>query len=257
MVLGLSVFKLATTLPIANAKQFLRFARPKYLKVVELRAWTKTLMKLERESNNASMIQQGLLKLQALVNTPDSAFKVHAEDRKSLNADPSDAQKAKLALGLMRSYFIQIFHSDSFFCDYAPESLKAGRDGEIVWRPRPLFYRWDENFLEALRHIYLGYYTSQPDLYHDGLAALGLMPVASSLDDIFGGDAFGPQMFSVELFLDRFEALLMECRERDVTLHPDFLVLGLAITTLTHALEELRQPVDSATIFQEFARASV
>jgi hypothetical protein len=159
----------------------------------------------------------------------------------------------QLALEL---YFAQIFGSDTAIVDLSPSRLGVTSDGEAVWRPRPLYVRWDPSFLQGIRDVYAGFFLGDDARFTQGIAALELGSGGAALTRHFGDNS----QRSVRFGFDELESTL---RELTVArgpargpLHPNFIAFGLYAASLHQLLESLDMAFDVRAAFNRIHRAS-
>lgn len=176
-------------------------------------------------------------------------------------APPGDAEEGGIdtddrALGqrILEVYFGQLFASDAAILDMRgggwtwPEEAQ-----EPSWRPRALWIRWDAEFLEAVRAMYLGFYRDDEDAFARGIEALELTPAADALRAHFGDGDQRAVVFETKVFHSSFHDVFVRCRDEGAALHRNFLALGLYLACLYDALEG-RGPLDVRNAFERAVR---
>jgi hypothetical protein len=152
----------------------------------------------------------------------------------------------QLALEL---YFAQLFRGDDAVLDLRPSRFGVDGSGDAVWRPRPIYVRWDPRFLKGLRDVYAGFFIDRAEQLEAGLAALGL---GSSAGLLLGHLGDGNQR-SVRFGSAQLRSLLREMADRrrpeEPKLHPNFIAFGLLLTGLHELLEELDLAFDVRSAF--------
>lgn len=157
----------------------------------------------------------------------------------------------QLALEL---YFAQIFRSDTAVVDLWPSRFGVDANGDAVWRPRPIYVRWDATFQTGLRNVYAGLFLGQESRFEHGIAALKLGSAGEALKSHFGD---GDQR-SVHFDSAKLQAILQEMairrRDRNGPLHRNFMAFGLYITGLYELLESLDRSFDVRNAFARIYR---
>lgn len=167
----------------------------------------------------------------------------------SATADVESRGRRLLAL-----YFHQLLEGGPVLLDLRPERFTETADA-LVWDPKPLWYRFDEEFLGALRDVYAGFYAGDDARFDDGIERLELECARDTFLEHFGGEQDAVE-FRVASFTDTFHRSFASCRDAGVTLHRDFVALGLYLATLYVHLEELGGAHDVAAAFERARSAS-
>lgn len=165
--------------------------------------------------------------------------------RKSLpKVQPGEAADPK-ARGrvVLELYFSQIFATDAAVLDLR-ESAFDFKGAKVAWNPKPLFYKWDPEFLEAIRQMYRGFYRDDEGEYMAGLAALDLEHAKGAFKAHFGAGAQDAVQFSLATFKKSFQTVFESCKKHKTRLHPDFFALGAYLLCLYEHLESLDVPLD-------------
>ena len=139
---------------------------------------------------------------------------------------------------LLELFFRQLLHADEALLDLRFD--RFGEQGEeLVWNPRPLFARWDADFLDTLRKLYVGYYEDDPSSFRSALDRLGLR----CAEEIFAAQfARGRQQsvaFRLSDFRRTFHDTFVRCRDCGAALHGGFVPFGIYLAFLYEHLERL------------------
>jgi hypothetical protein len=159
----------------------------------------------------------------------------------ALSPDARAAQVVEL-------YFHQILHGDTALLDLRQQAFSGA--APLVWRPAAWVTEWDPGFIAALRQVYTGFYRDDPEGFRAGLRRLNL----ERAEDVFRrhfGDGQRSVRFEVKHFVATFHQVFVICRDAKVSLHPDFLPLGLFLASLYDHLERLASGVDVAAAFEK------
>lgn len=159
--------------------------------------------------------------------------------------------RPRAVLGL---YFFQLFAGEEALLDLRRRTFAPEGD-VLAWDPRPLFVRWQPAFLKQLRALYSGFYDGDEDRYQTALTELGIAPAESLFREHFGGSQVEAARFRVEDFRQTFHRVFLLCHEAHVTLHPNFVPLGVYLAGLYRHLEQMGGAYDVRAAFLE-ARAS-
>ncbi len=159
------------------------------------------------------------------------------------------------ALGqrILEVYFGQLFASDATILDLRGARWASSADADAPsWFPRALWIRWQPEFLAAVRDMYRGFYCDDDALFDRGIQALRLEPAADVLRAHFGEGDQREVRFETRVFHSSFHEVFVRCRDEGVTLHRNFLALGLYLACLYDGLED-RGPLDVRDAFERVA----
>ena len=90
------------------------------------------------------------------------------------SADLKRSQRRWLGQIILQLYFAQLFQSDTTVIDLWPSRLGIDAEGDAIWNPRPVYLRWDSDFLAALRDVYAGFFLDDESRFERGIRQLGL-----------------------------------------------------------------------------------
>jgi hypothetical protein len=170
---------------------------------------------------------------------------------------PSDLKRpqrrwlGQLALEL---YFAQIFRSDMAVVDFWPSRFGVDADGDAVWRPRPIYVRWDATFQTGLRNVYIGLFLENESRFDHGIAALKLGSAGDALRTHFGNGDQRSVYFEAEKLRTMLREMAAKRRDTNDPLHRNFMAFGLYITGLYELLESLDRSFDVRNAFARIYR---
>lgn len=153
---------------------------------------------------------------------------------------------------LLELYFRPLLGTGESLLDLRAERLALSGDG-LLWAPGSAWVTWDADFLLGIGDLYRGFYREEPEVFAKGLAALGLERAEALLRKHFGEGDQTAVRFEVAHFQKSFHAVFTECRKQGVSLHRNFLPLGLALATLYTTLERLDVALDVRAAFERSA----
>lgn len=153
---------------------------------------------------------------------------------------------------VLELYFTQLFACDGTLLDLRPGSF-AESAATTHWTPGPYYVRWEPSFLEGLRQVYEGFYGDDDRVFDEGLERLGLQDSKDLFRRHFGGGDARAVRFDRESFVSTFHDVFLRCRDEGVSLHRNFLPLGLYLACLHEHLGQLGGSYDVA---EAFARAT-
>jgi hypothetical protein len=155
---------------------------------------------------------------------------------------------------VLEVYFAQLAGAPATILDLRASRFEGGGD-DLRWRPRPLWIRWDDDFLEGLRDLYAGFYEGDDARFQGALAGLGLSAAEDVFREHFGGDDQSAVRFEAAKFQATFHEAFVRCRDEGVRLHRNFLALGIYLGCLYDHLEALGLAFDVRAAWQRAAAA--
>jgi hypothetical protein len=215
--------------------QFLDYVHPSFFEVLgprDLLAQGKELASNLADGHGFAALREEQAKLLG-----ERAVPVRVEDSEP-DAAADGRDPGELGQRILEVYFGQLFGGDATILD-----LRGGRwhwpaeASEPVWLPRPLWIRWQPEFLGAMRDMYRGFYADEDATFDRGLEAMNLGAAKDVLRAHFGEGDQRAVRFEVAAFHASFHQVFLRCREQGVALHRNFLPLGLYLACLYDALE--------------------
>ncbi len=169
-------------------------------------------------------------------------------------ADLKRTQRRWLGQVILQLYFAQLFQSDVAVIDLWPARLGVDEAGDAIWNPRPVYIRWDRDFVAALRDVYAGFFLDDEARFEAGLSHLGLGSAGGLLLRHLGqGNQRG-----VRFSASHLQATLKEISElnltRPGTLHQNFVAFGLYLASLHELLASLDCALDVRSAFMRSYR---
>jgi hypothetical protein len=235
--------------------QWASFVSPAFFSVMPTRPlWqrAKDLARATRDPDrytHAVIARRALLARSLLTITLETPAPRGAEEAQPAGATAL-APEAR-ATQLVELYFHQLLHGDTTLLDVRQQAF--GGAAQLVWKPASWVTEWDPSFIAALRQVYSGFYRDDPDGFRSGLRALNLERAEQVFRGHFGGGQRAVR-FEVKHFVSTFHQVFVICRGAKVSLHADFLPLGLYLASLYDHLERHGSPVDVAAAFEKASR---
>lgn len=152
---------------------------------------------------------------------------------------------------ILQIYFRQLLGSPSAVLDLRADAFQGSAEGPLAWSPSALYVQWDPAFIAGLRDVYAGFYLDDRSRFDRGLLALGLEHADDLLLTHLGGEDQRRVRFTLEAFQSSFHALFVRCRDRNITLHRNFLALGIDLVCLYDALQLLGGEFDVRDAFEQ------
>ncbi len=150
-------------------------------------------------------------------------------------------------------YFWQLLYTNTPILDLRQVVFTSVQSGGLLWTPKPLFATFDAGFAQAVRDMYIGFYTDDVARFDRALLELNLSHARELFLEHFGG--FQSAMaFDLNLFRKTFHDLFVSCKANKTRIHPDFLAFGAGLFSLYEHLERHKRKFDVKAAF-ESARA--
>ena len=244
----------------SHLHQILDYISPTAWKVVP---W-KELIPISRKLTGSQRLDKDAI-IESLSSHPSAA---HLPRVVKTTADGFDVrslsytQKRTLGECLLALYFSQLANPEGLFADLRPKNFAFNPDQApaVDWHPS-LPIAFDPEFRLALVKLYLSFYQGQDLEFKAALLSLGLLktnwPESTQNELIgllkrhFGSSASEPICFSIEDFKASFHALFQFFRDQKVRIPPDFLLLGVYLSTLYLSLDSLQTALDVRTVALE------
>ncbi|MEM7413810.1 MAG: hypothetical protein AAF430_26515 [Myxococcota bacterium] len=219
--------------------QLLDFVSPSLFDVMPLR----TLLGQGREL--ASNATRPLNPLRDAVQARLEAAEIDVRIVASHDAAPPPPEQC-LAMGqrALEVYFAQLAEGDVTLLDLRYACWSRPAEGPLLWAPRPAWIRWDPTFIDGVRQLYRGFYRDDDGAYRKGVEILGLGEAGDLLRKHFGEGDQRAVRFDTGVFQTTFHQVFVRCRDRGLSLHGNFLALGVYLATLYDLLEGLDEAFD-------------
>ena len=230
---------------------------PSALELVSLRSATRQGLELIANGSNRRRFRERIHATQATLNEAAIPLIVSEKRDGATLLAPQDLKlrrrrwMGQLALEL---YFAQLFRSDWAVLDLSPSRLGVDGAGDAVWRPRPLYVRWDADFLCGLRDVYAGFFLDDESRFGAGVRRLGLGDSGSILARHLGDGNQRSVRFDptgLELTLDEIAS---KRGPKSGPLHPNFVAFGLYATFLHELLHSYDLAFDVRSAFMRSHR---
>ncbi|MDJ0848192.1 MAG: hypothetical protein QNK04_07440 [Myxococcota bacterium] len=226
--------------------QFLDYVTPSFFDVVGVRDLLSQGQEMAANLANG----RGFRELQGAHTRTLAAREIPVRIGVSPGEAGSPDDPRALGQRILEVYFAQLFAGDTAILDLRADGW-AWPSGEEApsWRPRALWVRWEPGFLDAVRDLYRGFYQEDDARFEEGLRALRLEPAGEVLRAHFGEGDQRAVRFESRVFHSSFHEVFLRCRDEGVSLHRNFLALGLYLACLYDGLEELG-PLDVRDAFE-------
>ena len=151
----------------------------------------------------------------------------------------SEEGRRDLGQRVLDVFFTQVFANTESILDLRSENLGATERGALSWRPGALYVRWQPDFLDGLRDLYRGFYLGDEARFVEGLRQLHLERSGDALRNLLCEDDPSNTRFDSAQFHERFHELFVEYRDRGISIHRNFLPLGVSLMSLYDTLDPL------------------
>lgn len=209
------------------------YISPSFFKVVPITVLSKEAITLARnvKSNEIEDFKKNFIPF---------LDKLNVKIEKHSNKEKNEGDKNNLAQLILNLYFLQIINFNKILLDIRKETFFWDDQDQIwIWHPQSLFIEWDDDFGQSLKSIYEGYYLGDDAQFTSALSDLNLEPCKELFKEHFG---FGNQTqveFKQDNFFKTFHEIFVECKKNNISLHSNFISLGLFLALLYKSLEEL------------------
>jgi hypothetical protein len=239
-------------------REFLPYISPRALKVIPVKgvggqAFTVTKRLMTGEGT-------AQLKKQLEPHLPEKLrFATHTEVKGMQRECPlerlSADEKREAAQKILDLYFMQIHRGEELFLDLRARHFSWKPEGrDLLWSPSALWIQWDPEFHKSLLDLYAGFYEADDSKLDHALNQLKLLSSDSPaeerermkglLKEHFGGGEQREVDFKIDRLKHSFHEIFGELETMGRRLPADFAFLGIYITSLYLALEELGQTLN-------------
>lgn len=158
---------------------------------------------------------------------------------------------------VLKLYFEQLGNPKGLVLDIR-QKFFSYVDGQLIWKPNNIWYKFDDNFRLSLLKIYKGFYYEDDEMFSNGLVEIGL---AKDLDDEkrkelevlfkehFGAGGSEPIHFKLKEFQESFYHMFKFFVDNYIELKSDFMFLGIYLVTLYMNLENSDHKLDVKQCF--------
>ena len=133
--------------------------------------------------------------------------------------------------------------------DLRSSTFSTPAGSRLLWKPAPAFVVFEPAFHQGLSQLYRGFYLNNPTQFSQGAQALGLATAQEAIRKQLGDGDQSRVHFTLRGFQQRFHHVFAECKAPHAKLHPQFIALGIGLSTLYAHLETLGGTQDVRTAF--------
>jgi predicted unusual protein kinase regulating ubiquinone biosynthesis (AarF/ABC1/UbiB family) len=251
-----SAFKLAP----AIFSDLTKFISPSALEVADLTGIGGLISSLSFRLLTSSGVSKVQKSLESEVQDIEIVKKLpYTLEEQLLNDELDDKQKQHVADSLINLYFLQLTNPEGLFLDLRPKNLWFNTNANVLaFRPNSAWLKFKPGFAEGLAQLYTGFYKGDEGLFETGLRVLNLVPKHETelnfqeIKDLFKNH-FGKDLtattFSLATFYESFHQIFEFFKREKITLSADFVVLGMQLTTLYVALEQLDRAINVQKLY--------
>jgi hypothetical protein len=237
----------------SEIKQLASFVSPTFFDVMPVRALWSHGKELRSKSRSPEAYRQAVARRQAALARAELGIELKAVSNSGIEGEAGETGGGERAERVVTLYFHQLFSDDDVLLDLRHQAFTTVEQ-RLIWRPAHWIVTFEQDFIEALRDIYRGFYSDDDALFRSGLERLHLTAAEELFREHFGENPSRVR-FVVADFVSTFHQVFVRCRKAKVTLHPNFLELGIYLAALYEHLEELDVEVDVAACFQKASEA--
>ncbi len=235
--------------------QFLDYLSPSFLEVVPASHLIRQGREMLANAGSRDRFREIREELEELLR--DCGIDVMLDTSGERSGDVASlpvAARRRLGQRALEVYFAQLLRLDSAILDLrAARFAMSDPSAAPCWFPRPFFVTWDRAFLEGVRALYEGFYREDDARFGEGLERLELEDAGDVLRAHFGTGNQREVVFRSAVFHSSFHDVFVRCRDNGVSLHRNFLALGLYLACLYDLLEALEIPFDVRDAFERAA----
>lgn len=151
----------------------------------------------------------------------------------------SESDRHEAGERILDIFFTQVFGCDEALLDLREQKFTRGPRGTLSWRPGALYVRWQPEFLEGVRDLYVGFYLDDDARFDAALQQLGMEGSGDALRNLLGRDDPCNARFDSKGFHENFHELFVQYRNGGTALHRNFLPLGVSLMCLYDTLDTL------------------
>ncbi|MEM7139060.1 MAG: hypothetical protein AAF500_20975 [Myxococcota bacterium] len=233
--------------------QFVDYASPALSDVMPLRQILAQGREFVGNSRNRKRFAQTRQEIASVVSSPGLVIAQRHEPDFAGTALRELSTEAKRDAGtrILQIYFAQLLRSSSALLDIRAEAFRFTESSQLSWSPSALYVAWDSEFVAGLRDVYAGFYLDDRGRFDRGLAVLGLEDAEDLLLTHLGDGDQSRVRFTTAAFHASLHELFLRCRDRRISLHRNFLALGVYLICLYDALESLDSEFDVRSAFEQ------
>ncbi len=221
--------------------QLLDFVSPSLFEVMPVRSLLSQGRDLARNAT-ASSFAPARDRVQQRLDAAGIEVRIDPAQR---DADTPPELRRALGQRALEVYFAQLATGEDCLLDLRLACWSQSTpDGPAVWAPRPAWVHWDPDFIAGVRDLYEGFYRDDDDAYRSGVDRLGLGKAGDLLRRHFGEGGQRAVRFDSAVFQTTFHDVFVRCRDEGISLHGNFLALGVYLATLYDLLEGLDEAFD-------------
>ena len=240
----------------AEFSKIFRFISPGFLRVISPTTLIGVAHQLKTNRKDQATWLSLAQRYSTMTSLPPIFIQIDAVPNAGFRSKTQLSEAISLGTRVLTLFFHQILTQSTWILDFRSEAFQGEMPSGLKWQPQPYFYEVSPKFLDGIRALYLGFYTSDDRLFDQALVQLGLSGARQSLRNHFGGGDQTKIQFQLKLFQNTFTDVFEACAKTGVKLQPDFFVLGLSLLSLYENLETLSVSFNVRACFEQALQMS-
>ncbi len=149
-----------------------------------------------------------------------------------------DIGRIRRGQAVLSVYFHQLYAAEVALLDLRSKRFESAGD-ILLWDPRPVYVRWDADFLAGIRQLYIGLLEGDEADFRNGTEQLGLTAAREVLAELLTHPSAERMTFSLTRFRRAFHRVVVLSREAGASLHGNLVPFAIYLGCLTEHLEQL------------------
>lgn len=158
-------------------------------------------------------------------------------------------EQKKFGEFVLQIYFFQIFHQNDLILDLGAKSFLENKS----WAPKPIFCRFNPQFLTGIRKVYEGLFLNQQISFREGLKILEIEPLEEVILRHFKNAQTHPIRFSLSDLKGSSKAAIVSLFKARRIPNKDMLAFGIYLSFLYQTLSKVDVPLDVHSAFNKAA----
>ncbi len=230
-------------------EMLLDFISPVFFEVVPTLGMASVFGTVVKDYANKENFSKIKAETEALIKESGFKFTESSHFNPLSIEDGSEEKKIEFGERVLSLYFSQFLKCSEAILDVRLSSFGSNND----WSPKPIYYRWDREFLAGIRSLYLGFYSEDSKLMKTGLEKLNLAHAEDIFKNHFGEGDQDSVLFTLSHFKKSLHALFVSCKKHKAKIPPDFFTFGFYLLCLYENLEKLNVKLNVRKVFNRVA----
>lgn len=213
-------------------KDVKEFISPSTFKVVPLLTATRQFRKIAKNHWDEAGFDRAVAQRQQWLDQVGMPIRATTEKSVPLGDGAMTGEQ------VLQLYFHQIYYGDVALLDLRYARFGA-KNGQVEWAPQAYWFEWEDDFQQAARDLYVGFYTDDEERFEGALDLMGIRCAEDVFLEHFGAGEQREVGFKMEYFLGTFRQTLHRCKRQGRKIHPNLIPFGIYLVTLYDHLEHL------------------